>query len=147
MIDSVFRDDQEDAASAMSTVASEERLARFVDGLRTISSSRSFPVFFDVLPHALRNKGLKDRMARAYDWYRRIKFVWLRAEGHTSPSQQQAQLGLAELMTAVVDGLAIPEAIDDGFDMRRAYAVLEFMLQRSLPDLLESGLPGGSRQT
>ena len=44
-------------------------------------------------------------------------------------------------MTAVVDGLAIQESIDDGFDMRRAYAVLEFMLQRSLPDLLESGLP------
>ena len=45
-------------------------------------------------------------------------------------------------MTAVVDGLAIQEAIDDDFDMRRAYAVLEFMLERSLPELLESGLPG-----
>ena len=41
-----------------------------------------------------------------------------------------------------VDGLAIQEAIDDTFDMRRAYAVLEFMLGRSLPELLESGLPG-----
>ena len=48
-------------------------------------------------------------------------------------------------MTAVVDGLAIQEAIDDEFDMRRAYAVLEFMLQRSLPELLESGLPGEVR--
>ena len=43
-------------------------------------------------------------------------------------------------MTAVVDGLAIQEAIDDDFDMRRAYAVLEFMLQRSLPDLLDADL-------
>jgi hypothetical protein len=43
----------------------------------------------------------------------------------------------------VVDGLAIQEAIDDGFDMRRPYAVLEFMLQRSLPDLLDSDLLGG----
>jgi hypothetical protein len=84
-------------------------------------------------------------MARAYDWYRRIKLDWLRADDQTSPSQQRALLGLAELMTAVVDGLAIQEAIDDDFDMRRAYAVLEFMLQRSLPDLLESGLRGGSR--
>ncbi len=52
-------------------------------------------------------------------------------------------------MTAVVDGLAIQEAIDDDFDMRRAYAVLEFMLQRSLPELLESGLPeaGGQADT
>jgi hypothetical protein len=83
-------------------------------------------------------------MARAYDWYRQIKFDWLRAEHKSSPSEQQALLGLAELMTAVVDGLAIQEAIDDGFDMRRPYAVLEFMLQRSLPDLLDAGARGAS---
>ena len=115
-----------------------------MEGLRTISSSRSFRVFFDVLPYALRNEGLRSRMARAYDWYRQIKIDWLRAEDRTSASAQQALLGLSELMTAVVDGLAIQEAIDDGFDMRRAYAVLEFMLQRSLPDLLDAGLGGDS---
>ena len=145
MIDSVFRDDQKDAAAVMSTVTSDERLPRFVDGLRTISSSRSFRVFFDVLPYALRNEGLRSRMARAYDWYRRIKLDWLRVEDQTPPFQQQALLGLAELMTAVVDGLAIQEAIDDTFDMRRAYAVLELMLQRSLPELLEAGVQRGSR--
>ena len=145
MIDSVFRDDQEDAAAAMSTDTSDDRLPRFVDGLRTISSSRSFRVFFDVLPYALRNEGLRRRMARVYDWYRKIKIDWLRAEDQAAPSQKQGLLGLSELMTAVVDGLAIQEAIDDEFDTRRAYAVLEFMLQRSLPELLESDLHGGSR--
>ncbi len=145
MIDSVFRDDQQDAASAMSTVASEERLPRFVDGLRTISSSRSFRVFFDILPYALRNQGLRDRMARAYEWYRRIKLDWLRAEDQASWSEQDALLGLAELMTAVVDGLAIQEAIDDDFDTRRPYAVLEFMLQRSLSELLLADARGDQR--
>jgi len=144
MIDSVFRDDQQDAAVAMSTVTSDERLPRFVEGLQTISSSRSFRVFFDVLPYALRNEGLRGRMARAYDWYRQIKLDWLRANDQALPSEQPALLGLAELMTAVVDGLAIQESIDDGFDMRRPYAVLEFMLQRSLPDLLDADLLGGS---
>jgi AcrR family transcriptional regulator len=144
MIDSVFREDQQDAAAAMSTVTSEERLPRFVEGLRTISSSRSFRVFFDVLPYALRNDGLRSRMARAYDWYRQIKREWLTSGEQSSPSQQQALLGLAELMTAVVDGLAIQEAIDDGFDMRRPYAVLELMLQKSLPELLDSGLSGAA---
>jgi AcrR family transcriptional regulator len=152
MIDSVFRDDQQDAAAAMSTVTSDDRLPRFVDGLRTISLSRSFRVFFDILPYALRNKGLRSRMARAYDSYRRIKCDWLHGEDESEaevpataqvcPSDEEALLGVAELVTAVVDGLAIQEAIDDQFDMRRAYAVLEFMLQRSLPELLESGLPG-----
>ncbi len=155
MIDSVFRDDQQDAAAAMSSVTTEDRLPRFVDGLRTISESRSFRVFFDILPYALRKRGLRRRMARAYDSYRRIKRDWLCCEEeaaleHDRPAASEAgvspedtaMLGVAELMTAVVDGLAIQEAIDDDFDMRRAYAVLEFMLQRSLPELLESGLPG-----
>lgn len=142
MIDSVFRDDQRDVADAMRGASGEDRLPRFVDGLRTISSSRSFRVFFDVLPYALRNAGLRGRMARAYDSYRQIKRDWLRGSGETPAPDREALLGVAELMTAVVDGLAIQEAIDDSFDMRRAYAVLEFMLQRSLPDLLDEGLPG-----
>lgn len=142
MIDSVFRDDQRDAAAAMSTVTSDDRLPRFVDGLRTISLSRSFRVFFDVLPYALRKEGLRGRMARAYDSYRQIKRDWLRGEDEPGLPEQEVLAGVAELMTAVVDGLAIQEAIDDDFDMRRAYAVLEFMLQRSLPELIESGLPG-----
>ena len=145
MIDSVFRDDQQDAAAAMSAVTSADRLPRFVDGLRTISLSRSFRVFFDILPYALRNEGLRSRMARAYASYRRIKRDWLRGEDAPTPPEQEALLGVAELMTAVVDGLAIQEAIDDDFDMGRAYAVLEFMLQRSLPELLESGLPEAGR--
>ncbi len=141
MIDSVFRDDQQDAAAAMSTVSGDARLSRFVDGLRTISSSRSFRVFFDILPYALRNEGLRSRMARAYDSYQQIKCDWLRGKDEPSPSEREVLLGVAELMTAVVDGLAIQESIDDDFDMRRAYAVLEFMLQRSLPELIETGLP------
>ncbi|NLE23687.1 MAG: helix-turn-helix transcriptional regulator [Actinobacteria bacterium] len=162
MIDSVFRDDQQEAAGALSSIAHEDWLPRFVDGLRRISESRSFRVFFDILPYALRNEGLRGRMARAYDSYRRMKHDWLRGEekagarsyldpapelaGDADPKEEEVLLGVAELMTAVVDGLAIQEAIDDEFDMRRAYAVLEFLLQRSLPDLLETGLAEPARR-
>ena len=143
MIDSVFRDDQQDAAAAMNAAMGDARLPAFVGALRTISSSRSFRVFFDILPYALRNEALRERMARVYDWYRRIKCDWLRGGGgEPAPPEREALMGVAELMTAVVDGLAVQEAIDDGFDSRRAYAVLEFMLQRSLPELVERGLPG-----
>ncbi len=140
MIDSAFREDQEEVAAGMRTVRREERLPRFVDGLRTISSSRSYRVFFDVLPYALRSDAFRIRMARAMEWYRQIKLEWLGADEGGSASQQEARLGLAELTTAIVDGLAIQEALDEEFDAHRAYAVLEFMLERSLPDLLDSGV-------
>ncbi len=140
MIDSAFREDQEEVAGVMRTVRGEERLARFIDGLRRIGSSRSYRVFFDVLPYALRSDPFRSRMARAMEWYRQIKLEWLGADEATSPSQREALRGLAELTTAVVDGLAIQEALDEEFDPHRAYAVLEFMLQRSLPELLESGV-------
>lgn len=144
MIDSSFRDEQQEVAAAMSTVTSDELLPRFVEGLRTVSSSRSFRVFFDVLPHALRNESWRARMANAMDWYREIKLDWLRARDEGLPADKETLLGLADLMTAVVDGLAIQEAVDDDFDMRRAYAVLEFMLERSLPELLDTGVTTGS---
>ena len=141
MIDSVFRDDQLEAATIMEAVPREERVRRYVDGLRTIGSSRSFPVFFDILPYALRIDELRARMARAYDWYRRLKRNWLGEEQTASADQDEVLLAVAELTTAVVDGLAIQELIDETVDSRRAYAVLEYLLQRSLPELLESGLP------
>ena len=144
MIDSVFRDDQEEAATIMGAVPREQRLRRFVDGLRTIGSSRSFRVFFDILPYALRIDGLRARMARTYEWYRRLKRDWLPPEQTSSPAEEEVLLAVAELATAVVDGLAIQELIDDSVDRERAYAVLEFMLQRSLPELLESGLPAAA---
>src|SRR5512133_552644 len=89
MIDSVFRDDQQDVADAMSTVTGEDRLPRFVDGLRTISESRSFRVFFDILPYALRDEGLRSRMARAVDSYVRIKRDWLRGDGSAEADPPQ----------------------------------------------------------
>lgn len=144
MIDSVFRDDQEEAATIMAAVPREERVTRFVDGLRTIGSSRSFRVFFDILPYALRIGGLRARMARVYEWYRRLKRDWLPSEQTPSPAEEEVLLGVAELATAVVDGLAIQELIDDTVDRERAYAVLEFMLRRSLPELLETGLPAAA---
>lgn len=140
MIDSVFRDDQRDAEAAMSGATGKGRLPRFVDGLHTISRSRSFRVFFDILPYALRDEELRRRMARAYESYRRIKRDWLCGDERCTPDEREMLLGVAELMTAVVDGLAMQEAIDDEFDMRRAYAVLELMLECFLPRLLDLDL-------
>ena len=136
MITSIVHDDSVQVATVMDAVSGDDLLPKFVDGLRTVSSSESFRVFFDVLPYALRHEKFRDHMARVYDWYRQVKLEWLKADGSKSPPTDDALLGFAELMVAVVDGLAIQRALDDGFDLKRPYALLEQMLRRCLPELL-----------
>jgi AcrR family transcriptional regulator len=140
MIDSAFRDDQEDVAAVMSSVTGDDLLPKFVEGLRTISASESFRAFFEILPYALRDERFKTRLAEVIDWYRQIKLEWLQVEDREAPVSPDALLGFAELMLAVVDGLAIQKAVDDDFDLSRPYAALESILRRGLPDLLGSDL-------
>jgi AcrR family transcriptional regulator len=136
MITSIVHDDSLQVARAMGAVSGDDLLPKFVDGLRTISSSESFRVFFDVLPYALRHEEFRGHMARVYDWYRQVKLEWLNAEEGTSPPTDDTLLGFAELMVAVVDGLAIQRSLDDDFDLKRPYALLEQILRRCLPELL-----------
>ena len=146
LIDSNFRDDLAGVTSVMSSVTGDDLLPKFVESLRTISAWPSFRVFFDVLPYALRREQFKSRMASVYDWYRQTKLEWLRAEDIEPDTQahSDALLGFAELIVAVVDGLAIQKAIDDEFDLSRPYAVLEVLLQEGLPELLGTDLSQGS---
>jgi AcrR family transcriptional regulator len=146
MIDSNFRDDLAGVTSVMSSVTGDDLLPKFVESLRTISAWPSFRVFFDVLPYALRREQFRSRMAAVYDWYRQTKLEWLRAKDRELDTQAhtEALLGFAELIVAVVDGLAIQKAIDDEFDLSRPYAVLEVLLQEGLPELLGTDLSQGS---
>ena len=146
LIDSNFRDELAGVTSVMSSVTGDDLLPKFVESLRTISAWPSFRVFFDVLPYALRREEFKTRMAAVYEWYRQTKLEWLRAEDRDLDTQAHtdALLGFADLIVAVVDGLAIQKAIDDDFDLSRPYAVLEVLLQEGLPELLGTDLGQGS---
>ena len=140
MIDSAFRDDQQAVAEIMSTVTGDDLLPKFVEGLRTISASESFRAFFEILPYAVRDERFKRRLAEVIDWYRQIKLDWLQVDERETPLPLDALLGFAELMLAVVDGLAIQKAVDDDFDLARPYAALESILRNGLSDLLGADL-------
>jgi AcrR family transcriptional regulator len=139
MITSIVHDDSIEVASIMSAVTGDDLLPKFVGGLQRISVSKSFRVFFDVLPYALRHEHFRRHMAEVYEWYRHIKLEWLGAEHGEAPPASYDLLGLAELIVAVVDGLAVQHALDDDFDLSRPYAVLEKILHRVLPEMLAEG--------
>ena len=62
------------------TPAGGPRAARLLAAQRAMSADRrAFRVFYDVLPNALRDRKLRDRVARLYDRYRSLDAWALRA--------------------------------------------------------------------
>ena len=104
--------------------AGEARVHALIDGeSRIAADAESFQSFFDVLPHALRDPDLRERVAALYDGYRETVLRCLDAAGPDAPADLRP---FAMLMIAIVDGLAIQHGLDpDGADVRAATELWE----------------------
>ena len=135
-LDSVIHDEYIASQDRMKDVDPKRRTQRLVEEMRRMDAAvEEFRVFFELLPHVLRDEALRQRIAALYTWYWRVKLEWL---GITSPSsalEDPELLGLAQLLSAVIDGLAIQAAIDPDFDLTNPYRVFYKMLECSLPAL------------
>jgi AcrR family transcriptional regulator len=111
-----------------SVPAGEARVHALIDGeTRIAADAESFQSFFDVLPHALRDPDLRERVAALYDGYRETVLRCLDAAGPDAPAEM---LPFAMLMIAIVDGLAIQHGLDpDGADVRAATDLWERLAQ------------------
>lgn len=108
--------------------AGEARVHALIDGeSRIAADAESFQSFFDVLPHALRDPDLRERVAALYDGYRETVLRCLDAAG---PGASPEMRPFAMLMIAIVDGLAIQHGLDpDGADVRAATELWERLAQ------------------
>ena len=142
LVDSVIHDDCLDAASRMSDVADAERLTKLVEELRRMSAAgRDFRIFFDILPHALRNDDLRRRLVTLYRWYIELKLDWLGIDRADEARRRQLR-GLAQVMSALIDGLAIQALVDGGeFALEPAYEVVERLFALAVPELLAEAEP------
>jgi len=110
----------------------EKRLHALVDHEARISADiASFRAFFEILPHVLRDEGLRTRVARLYDGYRDTVE---RAMGDEAAGAGGGRAGerasVPVLMIALVDGLAIQHALDpDGVDIGAATDFWERLLR------------------
>jgi AcrR family transcriptional regulator len=108
----------------------DARVAHLLAAQRAMSADRrAFRVFYDVLPHALRDRKLRDRVARLYDRYRSLD-VWALRDA-AAPLDEAELEPLAALSIAVLDGLAIQLLLAPrSFDHAGAYATWEAMVSR-----------------
>ena len=127
----------------MKDVDPTRRTQRVVEEMRRMDAvTEDFQVFFELLPHVLRDETLRRRIAVLYTWYWSVKLEWL---GVTSPSrglEDPELLGLAQILSAVIDGLAIQAAIDPELDLTNPYRVFHKMLECSLIALPDGSLGG-----
>ncbi|HET6475031.1 MAG TPA: TetR/AcrR family transcriptional regulator [Thermoleophilia bacterium] len=108
--------------------AGEARVRALIDGeTRIAADAESFLSFFEILPHALRDPDLRERVAALYDGYRETVLRCLDAGGPDAAAELRP---FAMLMIAIVDGLAIQHGLDpDGADVRAAAALWEQLAQ------------------
>lgn|GEM_PF-531292 len=143
LVDAAVHDECLESASRMQGVTDDDRLRRLVEELRHMSEAEpGFLAFYDILPHALRNDELRPRLVTLYEWYLQLKLDWLGLDAEADAERRAELRPLAQLLSAVIDGLAIQALIDDErFDIGAAYAMLERILAATLPGLLD-GTPG-----
>jgi AcrR family transcriptional regulator len=130
VLDSVIHDEYLDSLDRMKNVAPGERIPRLIEEMRRMAAStEDFEVFFELLPHVLRDEVLRRRMAMLFRWYWKMKLEWLGADDGTRGLADPDLLGVAQLLSAVIDGLAIQAAVDSGMDLSNPYRILARMLE------------------
>ena len=85
------------------------RIAALVDMQRRFAlEGDNFRRFFDIFPYVVRDKELRQQLARLYDWYRVIGLLYVGANEETRHELEP----LACLQLAVAQGLALLATID-----------------------------------
>lgn len=121
-------------AETAAATAGEARVRALIDGeTRIIGDAEAFQPFFEVLPHALRDPDLRERVAALYDGYRETVMRCLDAGG--DEEERRRLRPFAMLMIAIVDGLALQHGLDpDGADVAAATALWERLAAPFLRD-------------
>jgi TetR/AcrR family transcriptional regulator, acrAB operon repressor len=152
VLDSLDYEDCLALAENLKGTAGRERLHRYIAGqTRLADDAEGFLVFFDLLPHVIRDERLRSRVAALYEWYYKMNVEWLGLAERVRSDNRQRYLGFVSLMVAIVDGLALQAALrPKGFDLEQAFSALELLLKGRLDDFLQelddpaAGGPGGT---
>ena len=140
VLDAYIHDECLRLVATMKDVPPEEVVATAMSGMRNmLLEADSFQGYFDILPHALREPELRERMLALYKWWYLQNLAWLGLRDVPGVEQNETLVGLGELVCAVIDGLCIQAGLQpEGFDMGRALRVFGLLLERSMEQLRAS---------
>ena len=134
VLDSVIHDEYVASQDRMKDVDPSRRREQLVEEMRRMAGATDeFRVFFEMLPHVLRDEALRRRIALLYRWYWSIKLEWLGAAEPAAALDDPELLGLAQLLSAVIDGLAVQAAVDPSIDLANPCRAFARMLEGVMP--------------
>ena len=139
VVDAMIHDGCTQLAEMLADTDMEGRVEGVVSAIgQMIVRTEAFRGYFDVLPHALREPELRDRMLALIRWYYVKNQEWLGLVGETTSAHARLRLGVGQIIVALIDGLSIQAALDpSGADLGPAFDALALMLEGFLPRLTE----------
>jgi AcrR family transcriptional regulator len=144
VVDSVVHEEYMASQNRMKDVAAEHRVRRLIEEMRKMNAATGeFRVFFELLPNVLRDDALRQRIALLYRWYWSVKLEWLGVADPYAALEDPDLRGLARLLSAVIDGLAVQAAIAPDLDLTDPYRILARLLRDSEFTLPDGSLVGG----
>ena len=133
LFDSLMHDDYVAMKSeAESLPPGDERVHTYLLGLRGIAGDvEAWRAFFEIVPHALRDPDLHERLTQMYAWYRDLTAFTCGLDGTSLDERHQA--ALATLILATLDGLSFQVALDPrSVDPAPAFELLYEFIQSAL---------------
>lgn len=122
LVDSVLYEECVEMIESLKSVPpGDERRARLMrlhEGL-LVKDRDSYRMFYELIPHVLRDEKLQSHLRDLFEWYRRLDAWALKDPGEKQPSAHIAPMAL--LTVAIADGVALQTLADPDLDVRPAF--------------------------
>ena len=106
---------------------------------------RSYQMFYEVVPHILRDEELRPHLSALFDWYRKLDAWALGAQAGTDHPAQLEPLAL--LTVAIADGVALQVQADPELDIGPAFEIWRQLIMSYLDGSSGAGAPGSGSDT
>lgn len=131
IVDEVVLNECSEMANDLSPDAAiDERIESFLQGVRRIALDvGGFSGFFDILPHAVRDWQLRQRLVSLYAVWYQWNMDWLGLSGSDDRPEIK---NLGRLTAALIDGVAVQALIEPHYDPEPVLAAMRLCLRSVL---------------
>jgi AcrR family transcriptional regulator len=123
LIDSVLYLESVDLIEQLTSVppGAERRKALFRLHERYARDTTAYQMFYEIIPHIMRDEELRPHLRDLFDWYRKLDAWALGAQDGAQPQPQLESLAL--LTVALADGVALQVQADPDLDISSAFDI------------------------